>query len=142
MLYVECRVRLDILGVDQSEVDVPQQPVARVPDDMEWNWQDFAACHDRDLATFFHPTNARGRSRHQRETLAKAICAGCSVRLECLDYAVRAREPYGVWGGLTETERAAIYESVPSDADRANPGDGVRAAKRYLASVPSVPRGA
>jgi WhiB family redox-sensing transcriptional regulator len=24
---------------------------------------------------------------------------------DCLDYAVAIREPYGIWGGLTETER-------------------------------------
>jgi hypothetical protein len=24
---------------------------------------------------------------------------------DCLDYAVEIREPYGIWGGLTETER-------------------------------------
>jgi WhiB family redox-sensing transcriptional regulator len=30
---------------------------------------------------------------------AKAFCAGCTVRLECLDAAIERREPVGVWGG-------------------------------------------
>jgi WhiB family transcriptional regulator, redox-sensing transcriptional regulator len=30
---------------------------------------------------------------------AKAFCAGCVVRAECLDAAVERREPWGVWGG-------------------------------------------
>ncbi len=30
---------------------------------------------------------------------AKAICAKCSVAVECLDLAVRNEEPWGVWGG-------------------------------------------
>jgi len=30
---------------------------------------------------------------------AKAFCAGCVVREECLGAAVSRREPWGVWGG-------------------------------------------
>ena len=30
---------------------------------------------------------------------AKRICAGCQVRVECLEGAVARREPWGVWGG-------------------------------------------
>jgi len=30
---------------------------------------------------------------------AKAFCAECPVRDECLDTALRRREPWGVWGG-------------------------------------------
>jgi len=30
---------------------------------------------------------------------AKAFCAGCIVREECLDAAVARHEPWGVWGG-------------------------------------------
>jgi WhiB family redox-sensing transcriptional regulator len=36
---------------------------------------------------------------------AKSICRVCPVNAECLDYALTIREPYGIWGGLTETER-------------------------------------
>jgi hypothetical protein len=27
------------------------------------------------------------------------------VKLDCLDYANTIREPFGIWGGLTEIER-------------------------------------
>jgi hypothetical protein len=27
------------------------------------------------------------------------------VQQECLDFALRVREPHGIWGGLTEAER-------------------------------------
>ena len=30
---------------------------------------------------------------------AKAFCAGCAVRADCLASAVARREPWGVWGG-------------------------------------------
>jgi WhiB family transcriptional regulator, redox-sensing transcriptional regulator len=30
---------------------------------------------------------------------AKAFCAECPVRQECLDGAIARREPWGVWGG-------------------------------------------
>jgi WhiB family transcriptional regulator, redox-sensing transcriptional regulator len=33
------------------------------------------------------------------------MCRSCPVRPECAAHALTAREPYGVWGGLTETER-------------------------------------
>ena len=38
---------------------------------------------------------------------AKAVCDGCPVRSECLDYAIANREPFGVWGGMTTRERVA-----------------------------------
>jgi WhiB family redox-sensing transcriptional regulator len=36
---------------------------------------------------------------------AKAVCAVCPVRAECLAAALARREPDGIWGGLTATER-------------------------------------
>lgn len=36
---------------------------------------------------------------------AKRLCRGCPVRTVCLDYALRHRERYGVWGGTSERER-------------------------------------
>jgi len=38
---------------------------------------------------------------------AKTMCAGCDVREECLEWAIR-REEFGVWGGTTARERAAL----------------------------------
>jgi hypothetical protein len=37
--------------------------------------------------------------------VARAVCSGCQVRAECLDYAIRNSEAHGVWGGLTPRER-------------------------------------
>jgi len=43
-----------------------------------------------------------------RESRAKAICATCPVREPCLEYAIRIREPHGIWGGLSESERRPL----------------------------------
>jgi WhiB family redox-sensing transcriptional regulator len=42
-------------------------------------------------------------------TAAKAICAACRVLTECRDYALRTRQPFGVWGGLDEEQRRDIW---------------------------------
>ena len=69
-------------------------------------WQEKAACRGPDRRVFFPPSWPERRDdRDRRETRAKAICTQCSVRGECLDYALRIREQHGIWGGLTELER-------------------------------------
>lgn len=45
-----------------------------------------------------------------RESRAKRICSECHVRADCLDYAIRIREPHGIWGGLNEAERKQILD--------------------------------
>jgi WhiB family redox-sensing transcriptional regulator len=58
---------------------------------------------------FFPPSHLeRKDEREAREQRAKAICATCPVRIECLDYAIEIREPHGIWGGLNELERKAV----------------------------------
>jgi WhiB family redox-sensing transcriptional regulator len=69
-------------------------------------WQERAACKGPQSAVFFPPSNLeRKDERDARERRAKAICATCPVRRPCLDYAIRIREPHGIWGGLNELER-------------------------------------
>ena len=69
-------------------------------------WQLKAACRGPESALFFPPTTPERRDdREAREAQAKAICAECPVREDCLEYALRVREPHGIWGGLTEAER-------------------------------------
>lgn len=72
-------------------------------------WQERAACKGPQAAVFFPPSHLeRKDERDGRERRAKAICAVCPVRLPCLDYAIRIREPHGIWGGLNEVERKQI----------------------------------
>lgn len=72
-------------------------------------WQVRAACRGPQSWVFFPPSHfERKDERNVRETRAKAICATCTVRRECLDYALRIREPHGIWGGLNEVERKTL----------------------------------
>ena len=73
-----------------------------------WDWQLQAVCRGMDSEVFFHPEGQRGAARTDREQRAKAICATCPVMQQCRDHALAVREPYGVWGGLTEDERAEV----------------------------------
>ena len=74
-------------------------------------WQAKAACRGPQSAAFFPPSyTERKEDRLAREASAKAICALCSVRAACLDYAIRIREPHGIWGGLNEAERKQVLD--------------------------------
>ena len=107
---------------------MPQQPLAQVPLDAKWHWQDKGLCRSADPLLFFHPQNERGSSRVRRDQSAKRVCASCPVRLECADYAIRAREPYGVWGGLSEDEREMIYRKLDSKRAPGPVGNGLHVA--------------
>ena len=75
----------------------------------EENWQTRAACRGPLAAVFFPPDGSEPpAARRAREERAKAICAACPVREPCLAYALRIREPHGVWGGLNEHERREL----------------------------------
>lgn len=68
-------------------------------------WQQHAACRG-ERAAFYPPLQGESKSERQaRERAAKAICEVCEVRSECLDHAIRHDERYGIWGGLTDSER-------------------------------------
>ena len=68
---------------------------------MSGGWRDRAACVGADPDLFFPPEEGgKGQARK-----AKAICAGCPVRVECLDHALRHGEHWGIWGGVPERDR-------------------------------------
>ena len=74
-------------------------------------WQVKAACRGPQAAVFFPPTSfERKDEKLDRERRAKAICATCAVKRPCLDYAVKIREPHGIWGGLSEGERKRLLD--------------------------------
>jgi WhiB family transcriptional regulator, redox-sensing transcriptional regulator len=74
-------------------------------------WELSAACRLSDPELFF-PISHAGASLAQVRA-AKAICAACLVRPQCLAFAQRARQRHGIWGGLTEQERNAAATEQP-----------------------------
>lgn len=78
-------------------------------------WQDKAACKGMDPVLFFGPEYAETvKEKRDREEAAKAVCGTCPVNKECLEHALEAKEPYGIWGGLTETERKSLLRKRAS----------------------------
>jgi WhiB family redox-sensing transcriptional regulator len=67
-------------------------------------WQVQAACRGCDPELWY-------MDRGESTTEAKAICRGCVVREECLEFAVTQKEKFGIWGGLSERERRKIRVS-------------------------------
>lgn len=69
-------------------------------------WMDLAACAQTDPEMFFPEKGGTARD-------AKKVCRGCPVAGECLAYALRRDERWGIWGGLSERERRRL---TPRDA--------------------------
>ncbi len=67
-------------------------------------FMDLGSCRGLDPDIFFPD---RGESLAP----AKAVCADCIVRDECLEYALDHRERFGVWGGTSERERRRLRRS-------------------------------
>ena len=71
------------------------------------DWRSAAACQSCDPELFF-PVSSSGPAVEQIAR-AKEICERCPVRRQCLAFALRTRQIYGLWGGLTEQERYLVW---------------------------------
>jgi WhiB family redox-sensing transcriptional regulator len=67
------------------------------------DWRATGACVSADPALFFPISESPAAQRQVR--IAQRICAGCVVRQQCLDFALRTGETHGIWGGTTPVER-------------------------------------
>ncbi|MEU4229440.1 WhiB family transcriptional regulator [Nonomuraea sp. NPDC026600] len=84
--------------------------MTELPVEQRRNWWHFSACDDEDADLFYADTDLTddgdgGVFLLAGEDLAKAICANCPVREECLRWALHHKEHWGVWGGLNPRER-------------------------------------
>ena len=66
------------------------------------DWRHRAACADLPTDWWYPPHGCDVMPDIRR---AKAVCAGCGVRVECLEEALRHDDAHGIWGGLTGEER-------------------------------------
>ncbi len=73
------------------------------------DWQDDAACRKHDNVVFFGPDQGESELEKQsREMQAKSICHSCPVKEPCLEFAMETNQKYGIWGGMTDKERASL----------------------------------
>lgn len=95
------------LGVDARSVyrylDAPAPLVEEDLDEDEWKKR--AVCAQTDPEAFFPE---KGGSTKE----AKRVCQGCEVTAECLKYALKNDERFGVWGGLSERERRQLKKAA------------------------------
>jgi len=70
-------------------------------DDGAFAWQAEALCAQTDPEAFFPEKGGSTRD-------AKRVCQTCTVRTECLEYALAHDERFGIWGGLSERERRKL----------------------------------
>jgi WhiB family redox-sensing transcriptional regulator len=92
------RVRID----RTFEIDVNALPRHPTPPD---RWQDRAACFGVDPDVFFPISEEEAGP-------ALTYCRVCRIREECLAWALKNGERYGVWGGLTEQQRRRLQRRV------------------------------
>ncbi len=64
-------------------------------------WAEEGACRGNGHALFLPPRGGDNRP-------AKAVCARCSVREECLAYALPLARLTGIWGGTSAEERERL----------------------------------
>lgn len=80
--------------------------------DPEWSWRYRAKCADEPTDLFYPPRDRKLYKSIADE--AKAMCWGddgrpeCPVRRECLWYSIETEDTHGIWGGMSNRERAHI----------------------------------
>lgn len=93
--------------LDRQPMARPAEPIwltllsPAAPAEGELAWQADALCAQTDPEAFFPEKGGSTRD-------AKKVCGSCTVRSECLDYALANDERFGIWGGLSERERRRL----------------------------------
>jgi len=59
---------------------------------------------------------------------AKALCAGCPIRVQCLTAALERQEPWGVWGGEILDRGSIVARKRPRGRPRKDSGGNPAAA--------------
>jgi WhiB family transcriptional regulator, redox-sensing transcriptional regulator len=69
-----------------------------------------ALCAQADPEFWFPLASHPGGRNLKAEGRAVKLCYDCPHMIACGDYAVSQRIEYGVWGGLTESDRQTIWD--------------------------------
>lgn len=74
-------------------------------------WRRRAACRGMAVAVFFPAPG-------EDDSVARLVCSGCVVRVECLAYALAHPEVTGIWAETTATERRALRRAATAGSQR------------------------
>jgi WhiB family redox-sensing transcriptional regulator len=66
-------------------------------------WQRYGACRGESIEAFIP-------GKGGNFAIARQLCAGCTVRQECFDFAMADEDVVGMWGGMTEREWRRMRE--------------------------------
>jgi WhiB family redox-sensing transcriptional regulator len=79
------------------------------------SWLARAACGDQDPELFFPE-----RGQQAKAQTARQVCAGCQVKTECLEVAVKGatsrQDDHGIFGGTKPHERTGLRGNQPAQA--------------------------
>lgn len=68
-------------------------------------WTERAICSQCDPELWFPNPGSTSRD-------AKRVCISCPVRAQCLEYALRTDQRFGVWGGMSERDRRRLRRHI------------------------------
>ena len=91
--------------VDPVNLGVPGVRTPQSDEETALAWQSDALCAQTDPEAFFPEKGGSTRD-------AKRICTSCDVRTQCLEYALKNDERFGIWGGLSERERRKLKRGI------------------------------
>jgi WhiB family redox-sensing transcriptional regulator len=79
------------------------------------DWKDQGSCRSSDPDAFFPD---KGDPWGAKE--AVRVCRMCPVQRDCLEYALRREERFGIWGGIASWNRRSLHRLVDGGADPAD----------------------
>jgi WhiB family redox-sensing transcriptional regulator len=82
--------------------------VAKPPETPLPHWAEKGACRRLSPDIFFDDTDGDFPN-----ITAATACGHCMIQLECLNWAMRTKEKYGIWGGTTPRQREKLRRVIP-----------------------------
>lgn len=92
-------------GAREASMQAVAATVQLIDDEVKLAWQKDALCAQTDPEAFFPEKGGSTKN-------AKEICNTCDSKDECLAYALKNDERFGIWGGLSERERRKLQKST------------------------------
>lgn len=93
---------------------------------MDQAWMEQGVCYDTQSNLWFpygDDASVASYSYSVQTAQAKELCFTCPVRVECLTFAIRTSQHFGIWGGLDPDERDKARRSYHDHARNGRPFD-------------------